>query len=142
MNNKNRFMADGWTFIETLIVMCIVMILSATVGVSSIRQIDKARVVSAKTMVSALSNAMDSMYFDLGYYPDSTDGLNLLWTNMIGADNWNGPYITKPVPKDPWGNDYIFKVPGTNGLPFEILSYGKDGSEGGEGLEKDISSAQ
>ena len=118
------------------------MILSATVGVSSIRQIDKARVVSAKTMVSALSSAMDSMYFDLGYYPDSTDGLNLLWTNMIGADNWNGPYITKPVPKDPWGNDYIFKVPGTNGLPFEILSYGKDGSEGGEGLEKDISSAQ
>ena len=142
MNNKNRFMADGWTFIETLIVMCIVMILSATVGVSSIRQIDKARVVSAKTMVSALSSAMDSMYFDLGYYPDSTDGLNLLWANMIGADNWNGPYITKPVPKDPWGNDYIFKVPGTNGLPFEIISYGKDGSEGGEGLEKDISSAQ
>ena len=67
MNKKNRFMADGWTFIETLIVMCIVMILSATVGVSSIRQIDKARVVSAKTMVSALSSAMDSMYFDLGY---------------------------------------------------------------------------
>ena len=142
MNNKNRFMADGWTFIETLIVMCIVMILSATVGVSSIRQIDKARVVSAKTMVSALSSAMDSMYFDLGYYPDSTDALNLLWTNMIGADNWNGPYIPKPVPKDPWGNDYIFKVPGTNGLPFEIISYGKDGSEGGVGLEKDISSAQ
>lgn len=135
-------MADGWTFIETLIVMCIVMILSATVGVSSIRQIDKARVVSAKTMVSALSGAMDSMYFDLGYYPDSTDGLNLLWINVIGADNWNGPYITKPVPKDPWGNDYILKVPGTNGLPFEIISYGKDGKEGGDGLEKDISSAQ
>lgn len=134
--------AEGWTFIETLIVMGIVMILSASVGVSSIKQIDKARVVSAKTMVSALSGAMDSMYFDLGYYPDSSDGLNLLWTNSIGADNWNGPYVTKPVPKDPWGNDYVLRVPGPNGLPFEIISLGKGGVEGGEGVEKDISSAQ
>lgn len=137
----SKKLSEGWTFMETLIVMAIVLILTASVGFSAIKQLDKARIVTVKSQLESFSLALDSYYMDNGFYPSVEQGLNALWQKPESspeANNWNGPYISKPVAKDPWGNDYIYIVPGTNGLPYGIASYGKDGTEGGEGNDQDI----
>lgn len=133
--------SEGWTFVETLIVMAIVLILTAAVGFSAIKQLDKARVVTAKSQLETFSLALDSYYMDIGNYPSQEEGLNALWINPSSesnTNNWNGPYLSKPVPKDPWGNDYNYKIPGENNLPYGISSFGKDGMEGGDGNDADI----
>lgn len=136
---------DGWTFIETLIVMGIVLILTAAVGFSAVKQLDKARVVTAKSQIEAFSLALDSYYLDCGFYPIEQQGLESLWQKPSiepVSDAWNGPYLNKPVPTDPWGNQYKFTVPGNNGLPYDITSYGQDGMAGGEANATDISSGK
>ena len=134
---------DGWTFIETLIVIGIIMILTASVGVMAIRYLDKARTVAARSQVETYSLALDAYYLDCGKYPASEQGLNALWEKPslepIPRD-WNGPYINKPVNKDPWGNAYEYTVPGPSGLPFGIRSFGADGTQGGEGKNGDVAS--
>lgn len=143
MNRKKKefFEKDGWTFVETLIVMAIVLVMTASVGFSSIKQLDKARVVTAKSQIDAFSIALESYYMDVGNYPSEQDGLNCLWDkSFCNSDKWNGPYVTKQIPKDPWGNDYVYLCPGRNGLPWTIVSYGKDSMEGGEGYDGDITS--
>lgn len=134
---------EGWTFIETLIVMAIVLILTAAVGISSVKQIDKAKLVTAKSQIETFSLALDSYYMDNGMYPSEEQGLDALWKKPNSSPEpsfWNGPYISKAVPKDPWGNEYLYLVPGENGLSFTVKSLGKDGIEGGEGNDADISS--
>ena len=141
--SKKRNHSEGWTFVETLIVMAIVLVLTAAVGVTTVKQLDKARVVTAKSQIETFSLALDSFYMDCGNYPTEEQGLGALWESKglpPDFNGWNGPYIGKPVPKDPWGNDYKYKVPGENGLPYGIYSYGKDGLEGGEGKDADITS--
>ena len=136
---------DGWTFIETLIVMAIVLILTAAVGISSVKQIDKAKLVTARSQIETFSLALDSYYMDNGVYPSEEQGLDALWKKPASSPEpafWNGPYIAKAVPKDPWGNEYVYSVPGENGLGFTIKSYGKDGMEGGDGNDADISSSE
>lgn len=133
--------SEGWTFVETLIVMAIVLILTASVGFSATKQLDKAKVVTARSQLETFSLALDSYYMDIGDYPAQEEGLDALWQKPSSSDNtdgWNGPYLSKAVPKDPWGNEYYYFVPGENGLPYGICSYGKDGMEGGEGNDADI----
>jgi general secretion pathway protein G len=134
---------EGWTFIETLIVMAIVLILTAAVGFNAVKQLDKAKIVTAKSQIETFSLALDSYYMDNGMYPSQEQGLNALWEKPSSSPEpagWNGPYLTKPVPKDPWGNEYQYTVPGNNGLPYGVMSYGKDGTEGGENNDADITS--
>lgn len=135
---------EGWTFIETLIVMGIVLILTASVGFSAVKQLDKARVVTSRSQIEAFTLALDSYYLDCGSYPTQEQGLNALWQKTANSTSnfWNGPYLNKAVPADPWGNQYQYTVPGNNGLPFEIISYGQDGMEGGEKNAADISSGE
>lgn len=135
---KNSKQSEGWTFIETLIVMAIVLILTAAVGFSAIKQIDKARIVTAKSQLETFSLALDSYYMDVGNYPTQEQGLEVLFKSPADVNNWDGPYLSKAVPKDPWGNEYVYLIPGENGLPYGILSYGKDGMEGGDGKDADI----
>lgn len=132
---------EGWTFIETLLVMALVMILTASIGISYVGQLDKAKVVSAKTQIETLSMALDNFYLDMGFYPSEADGLDYLYVNKnnLYSEHWAGPYISKQIPKDPWGNDYIYNVPGSNNCPYEILSLGKDGLRGGQNYDQDIS---
>lgn len=142
MKKKFRKYEEGWSFVETLIVMAIVLILTAAVGFSAIKQVEKARVVTARSQIETFSLALDSYYMDVGSYPTSEQGLAALFEKPISLsnNNWDGPYITKPVPKDPWGNDYQYFIPGENGFPYGISSLGKDGMEGGEGKDADIKS--
>lgn len=134
---------DAWTFIETLIVIGIILILTAAVGFSAFRYIDQAKVATARSQIDTLSLALNSYFFDCGSYPTKEEGLGVLWQKPSSAtERWNGPYLQKAVPKDPWGNTYEYQVPGPNGLPFGIRSLGADGKEGGEGNASDISSWQ
>ena len=101
---------------------------------------DKARVVQAKMQIENLSTAVKKFYLDNGFYPSTEQGLEALVTRpAIGKTPKNYPangYITK-IPKDPWGNDYVYTAPGQK-VPFEIMSLGSDGAEGGEGEAADI----
>jgi general secretion pathway protein G len=132
---------DAWTFIETLIVIGIILILTAAVGFSAFRYIDQAKIATTKSQIETLSMALNSYFFDCGAYPSKDQGLDALWTKpATGAENWKGPYLQKPVPKDAWGTAYEYSVPGPNGLPFGLRSFGSDGKEGGDGSAKDITS--
>lgn len=140
---KDKKLDEGWTFIETLIVIAIVLILTASVGFTSIRYIDKARIVTARTQIDAFSTALESYYIDCGRYPTQEQGLEALWAKPAVepvSSYWNGPYLYKNIPNDPWGNAYEYIVPGYDGLPYGIRSFGADGIEGGEGNDADISS--
>lgn len=131
----------GWTFIETIIVIGIVLILTSSVGFMAFRYLDRAKIVTANNEIENYSLALSTYYLDCGSFPAEEQGLAALWEKPSGdSDGWDGPYLTKIPGADPWGNDYEYTVPGPKGLPFGILSFGSDNMEGGEGDAKDISS--
>ncbi|HWX77707.1 MAG TPA: type II secretion system major pseudopilin GspG [Candidatus Acidoferrales bacterium] len=132
-NNK------GFTLIELLVVMIIIGLLAALVGPRFIRQEEKAKVKAAKAQIELLSTALDTFRLDVGRYPTSQEGLEALRTQPGGLERWDGPYLKKEVPTDPWGKPYVYKSPGDHG-PFDILSYGADGTAGGDGDNRDITS--
>ncbi|MBN2510579.1 MAG: type II secretion system major pseudopilin GspG [Spirochaetales bacterium] len=136
---------DGWTFIETIIVIAIIMILTSSVGFMAFKYVDKAKTAAARSQIETLSLALNSYFFDVKNFPSAQQGIGALWTRPDGtpqADGWDGPYIEKEIKTDPWGNEYRYEVPGPNGLPFGISSFGADGMEGGEGNNADINSWQ
>jgi len=131
----------GWTFIETIIVIGIVLILTSSVGFMAFRYIDKARTTTARNEIENYSLALSTYYLDCRNFPSDEQGLIALWEKpSTDSDGWDGPYVTKKPGLDPWGNEYEFQVPGPNGLPFGIRSFGSDKMEGGEGDKKDVSS--
>lgn len=133
---------DGWTFMETIIVIAIILLLTATTGFVATSYLEKARKANAQTQIDTFCIALESYYIDMGNYPPEDIGLNALREKPSATNEqaWSGPYIYKKVPKDPWGNEYHYKMPGENGNPYEITSYGADGLEGGEGKNEDIKS--
>ncbi|MBP5251018.1 MAG: type II secretion system major pseudopilin GspG [Treponema sp.] len=140
---KKEELKRGWTFIETLIVMAIVLVLTVSVGFSASKQLDKAKVVSAQSQISTFCLALDSYYLDNGFYPSESQGLEALWEKPSGSPfpkNWNGPYVSKKITSDPWGNSFLYRTGGRNGNSFSVISLGRNGTEGGEGYDKDISS--
>lgn len=131
---RNR---DGFTLIELLVVMVIIGLLAALVGPRFIRQEEKAKIKAAKAQIELLSTALDTFRLDVGRYPSTEEGLEALRTKPGGLERWDGPYLKKDVPLDPWGKAYAYKSPGEHG-PFDIVSYGADGVSGGEGDNRDI----
>ena len=133
----------GWTFIETLIVIGIVLILTSSVGFMAIRYLDKARIVAARSQLETYALTLDSYYLDCGAYPTKEQGLSALWekpTLEPMPRAWGGPYVNKPIANDPWGRAYEYSAPGPSGLPFGLRSFGADGAEGGAGNNADIAS--
>ncbi len=134
---------EGWSYMETLIVIAISLLLTATVGFMAVGSLEKARVSAAKTQIESLCTALEAYYIDCGCYPTAEQGLAALRKKSdISPDceNWSGPYIYKDVPKDPWGNDYEYLVPSPDDNPYGIRSFGADGAEGGEKKNADITS--
>lgn len=134
---------DGWTFIETIVVIAIVLILTSSVSFIAFRYLEKAKLVAAKSQIETLSLALESYYLDCGRYPTLEQGLLSLWqrpTIEPIPTRWEGPYLSKRIPLDPWGNPYEYIVPGRSGLPYGIKSLGADGKAGGEGYDADIQS--
>lgn len=131
----------GFSFIETIVAISIILILSAAVGFSAVKYIERARLAACRNQIETFRLSLQSYLLDCGMYPTESQGLLALWEKPILSPVpplWNGPYIDRQLPKDPWGNEYIYKNPGDKNLPFTILSYGADGKEGGEGQDADI----
>jgi general secretion pathway protein G len=136
---------EGFTFIETVVTITIILIMTAGVGFSAIRYIEGARLAACKNQIETFRLALQSYYLQCGAYPAQAQGLAALWEKPVIAPvppSWNGPYLEKQVPKDPWGNEYVYKNPGDKNLPWTVISYGADGREGGEGQNADILSWQ
>ncbi len=129
----------GFTLMELLLVLVIMGLLAALVGPTLYQRIKPAKEAAARAQIENFATALDSYLLDVGRYPNSQEGLQALRTKPSSADKWNGPYLKKDVPADPWGNAYVYRSPGRNGA-YEILSYGADGKEGGEGEHADITS--
>lgn len=123
---------SGFTLIEILVVMAIISMLAIMVAPNLFRQQAGAMRDVARTEISTLEAALDIYRLDVGKYPDSLDGL---MTNDSGRASWNGPYLRRSVPLDPWDNDYIYDA---SGRDFSLISYGADGERGGEDDDADI----
>lgn len=134
---------DGWTFMETLIVIAIILILTATVGFMAINFLEKSRVAAARTQIESFATAIEAYYIDCGNFPTTEQGFGALRKKPETApfsENWSGPYIYKDAPKDPWGYEYEYTSPAPDGSPYGIRSFGADGIEGGENKNADIKS--
>lgn len=133
----------GWTFIETLIVIGIIVILASSVGIIGFRYLDRARAASTKNQIEVFTIALEAYQFDCGRYPTEGQGLDALWQKPSLEPvprGWDGPYISKRVDADPWNTPYVYDIPGPNGLPFGISSLGADGTAGGDGVNTDLKS--
>ena len=133
-----RLGAKGFSLIELLIVMIILGLLASLVGPKMFGKLGMAKQKTAKTQIEMLMTALDAYRLDMGVYPSSQDGLEALVVNP-GDDKWDGPYLAKGVPLDPWGNPYNYANPGTHG-EVDIYSYGLDNQPGGEGENSDVGS--
>jgi general secretion pathway protein G len=127
----------GFTLLELLVVIVIIGLLAAYVGPKYFSQLGKSEVTVAKAQIEAFEKALDTFRLDVGRYPLTEEGLTALLTKPAAAARWNGPYLKKDVPQDPWGHAYIYRAPGSKG-DYDILSYGKDGQSGGTAENADI----
>jgi len=134
--------ARGMTLIEILVVLVLIGIVLGIVGGNFIGKGEKAKADAAKIEINQIAQTLDLYKLEVGRYPTTQEGLQALVTAPSGVTNWNGPYWKKQsIPKDPWGNEYKYVSPAANS-PYEIMSLGADGKEGGEGPNKDLSSSQ
>ena len=132
-----RIDSSGFTLLELLVVMVIIGLLAGYVGPKYFAQIGKSEIKTAKAQIDALEKALDQYRLDVGHFPTTEQGLMALFTAPANEPKWEGPYLKKPPPADPWGHAYIYKAPGEHG-EVDILSYGKDGQVGGSGEAADI----
>jgi len=138
---KNRNSNKGFTLIEIMVVMVILGLLVAIVAPNIMGRSDQARVTVAETQLSNIANALDLYRLDNSQYPSTQQGLEALVEEPSGSPepkNWNPEGYLNSVPEDPWGNEYQYISPGSEG-PYDLFSYGADGREGGDGDDADIS---
>ncbi len=127
----------GFTLLELLVVIVIIGLLAAYVGPKYFAQLGKSEVTVAKAQIEAFGKALDTLRLDMGRYPTTEEGMAALLVKPAAATSWNGPYLAKSIPNDPWGRPYLYRSPGSKG-EYEILSNGKDGQPGGAGDDADI----
>ncbi|MCP3384633.1 type II secretion system major pseudopilin GspG [Bradyrhizobium sp. CCGUVB4N] len=127
----------GFTLVEMLVVITIIGMIMALVGPRVLNYLSESKAKAAKIQIESFSSALDLYYLDLGRYPTSNEGLAGL-TRSNNQAGWNGPYLRGGVvPNDPWGHVYVYRSPGAS-APYEIISLGSDGQEGGSGTASDI----
>lgn len=133
----------GFTLTELLVVLTIIGLIVGLVGPRVLGYLAESRTKTAKLQIESFSSSLDLFYLDTGRYPTTTEGLNALAERPADATVWNGPYLKGGrVPLDPWGNPYQYRSPVDHAPPYEILSFGSDGREGGTGNAADISSIE
>ncbi len=131
--------ASGFTLLELLVVMVIIGLLAGFVAPRYFAQVGKSQIKVARAQLDALDKALDQFRLDVGRYPSTEEGLQVLVARPNGESSWSGPYLKKGVPADPWGHPYVYEQPGTHGgNDFDLLSYGKDGRPGGAGEDTDL----
>jgi general secretion pathway protein G len=127
----------GFTLLELLVVVAIIGLLASYVGPKYFSQIGKSEQALAKTQIESFHRALASYRLDVGAFPSTEEGLSALMVKPSSAPKWNGPYLSKEVPPDPWGRPYIYHAPGAKG-DYDLMSYGKDGQPGGTGDAADV----
>jgi general secretion pathway protein G len=138
MKKRSRRNA-GFTFIEMIVVVSIIGLLLALVGPRFIRGQEKAEVKAAAAQIENLGTALDTFRLDVGRYPSTQEGLTALNQRPSAADRWDGPYLKKQVPADPWGRPFFYRSPGEHGA-YDLYSLGADGAPGGDGPNRDVAS--
>ena len=128
----------GLTLIEMIVVVTIIAMFAALVLPRFLGQADKARVTAAKTQINGFMTALGAYKLDTGTFPSTEMGLAALRTAPPNVPSWQGPYLPKEVPKDPWGRDYAYRFPGEHGDEPDLVSFGADGQPGGDGINADI----
>ena len=131
--------SEGFTLVELIVVVIIIGLLAGLVLPQFIRQEEKAKLGAAKAQIELLGTALDTFRLDVGRYPSTEEGLQALRQKPGTLDRWDGPYLKKDLPMDPWGSPYAYKSPGDHG-PYDIVSYGPDKAPGGDGDNRDITS--
>jgi general secretion pathway protein G len=137
MKGTIRRSEQGFTFFEILVVVTIIGLFAALVGPRLWKRISGAKQSAAKAQIELFGTALDAFRLDIGRYPTSEEGLKILREKPSGLDLWQGPYLPKEIPSDPWSRPYVYKCPGDNG-DYDIISYGADGVEGGDGENQDV----
>ena len=140
VKNK-RIKQSGFTLLELLVVMVIIGLLASYVGPKYFAQIGKSEVKTAKAQIDSLGKALDQYRLDTGHYPSTENGLAALNAAPANESKWQGPYLQKKVPNDPWEHAYIYKMPGEHG-DYDLISLGNDGAAGGTGEAADIGNWQ
>ena len=127
----------GFTLLELLVVMVIIGLLAGYVAPRYFSQVGKSEIKVAQAQIVAFEKALDTYRLDIGRYPSTEQGLNALMQRPQNEPKWNGPYLQKAIPLDPWGKPYQYKSPGERG-EFDIWSFGKDGQPGGTAENADV----
>lgn len=127
----------GFTLLELLVVMVIIGLLAAYVGPKYFSQIGKSEIKTTRAQLVGLEKALQQYRLDVGRFPSTEQGLQALVVKPANVSKWDGPYLEKAVPSDPWGHPYLYASPGEHG-DFDLSSTGRDGRPGGDGLDADI----
>ncbi len=137
MKKRIRQRERGFTLIEIMVVVIIIGLLAALVGPKLFGKVSTARQNAAKAQIELFGTALDTFRLDVGRYPTTEEGLKALREKPSGVEGWQGTYLPKEIPLDPWSNAYVYKCPGEHG-EYDLISYGLDRVEGGEGENQDI----
>lgn len=134
----NRRRERGVTLIEMLVVVTIIGLFVALVAPGMFKKADQARVTAARSQMQNFMTALGTYKLDTGMFPTTEQGLTALRVKPNEMNQWNGPYMPKDIPLDPWGHPYVYRYPGEHGDEPEIISLGADGQPGGEGVNADV----
>ena len=135
--NAHSRLNNGFTLLELLVVMVIIGLLASYVGPKYFAQLGKSEVKTAKAQIGSFAKALDQYRLDTGHYPSTENGLLALNIAPSNEPKWQGPYLAKNAPNDPWGKPYLYKLPGEHG-EYDLWSLGSDGSSGGNGDGADV----
>ncbi len=138
MEERKKRRQAGVTLIEMLVVVTIIALFAGVVGIRMWRQADNARKVAARTQINTFMGALSAFKMDTGVFPSNEQGLLALRKAPEGVNNWQGPYLERDLPVDPWGHPYVYHYPSEQGDEPEVISYGADGQPGGDGNNADI----
>ena len=127
----------GFTLLELLVVIVIIGLLAGYVAPRYFSQVGRSEVQVARAQIDSLEKALDQYRLDMRRYPSVEEGLDALVAKPVSVSNWNGPYLKKAVPNDPWGRPFVYRVPGEK-ADFDLVSLGRDGKPGGSGEDADI----